>query len=307
MMQARENKDFKVVGYYPCWVPEGLEKVDFDVVTHVYYAFVIPTEQGTLLPMRNPDAAKKLIASAHAKGAKALVVVGGWDYLGVRLEKTFADATDTPEKRTHLADEIMEICLQYGFDGVDIDWEYPRLGNPSAIQYELLMMDLGQRLHSRDLLLTCAVHAGALPEGGILPDAAAQSDQVLGICDWINIMAYDGGDGKDHSPFSYAVACADYWHKDRGLPREKVVLGVPFYARSSWASYDSILSRDPEAWSRDVTTCDGSESYYNGVATMEQKAAYAKENLGGVMIWELTQDTSDREKSLLQAIGRAIR
>lgn len=48
------------------------------------------------------------------------------------------------------------------------------------------------------------------------------------------------------------------------------------------------------------------EVYYNGVDTITDKTLYAKENLGGIMIWELTQDTQDADKSLLQAIGEAI-
>lgn len=47
------------------------------------------------------------------------------------------------------------------------------------------------------------------------------------------------------------------------------------------------------------------EVYYNGVDTIAEKTRYAQENLGGIMIWELTQDTADWEKSLLQAIGNA--
>lgn len=34
---------------------------------------------------------------------------------------------------------------------------------------------------------------------------------------------------------------------------------------------------------------------------------YALENPGGVMVWELTQDTADEDKGLLQAIGRSIK
>lgn len=47
------------------------------------------------------------------------------------------------------------------------------------------------------------------------------------------------------------------------------------------------------------------EVYYNGVSTITEKTLYAKENLGGIMIWELTQDSMDNDKSLLQAIGKA--
>lgn len=82
-----------------------------------------------------------------------------------------------------------------------------------------------------------------------------------------------------------------------------MVLGVPFYARPSWADYGTILANVPDAWSRDHVVYNGMEVYYNGMDTIEKKARYAKENLGGIMIWELTQDASDPEKSLLQIIG----
>ena len=49
------------------------------------------------------------------------------------------------------------------------------------------------------------------------------------------------------------------------------------------------------------------EAYYNGVSTITKKARYAKKNLGGIMIWELTQDTANKKKSLLQAIGKVAK
>lgn len=46
---------------------------------------------------------------------------------------------------------------------------------------------------------------------------------------------------------------------------------------------------------------------FDGVDTIREKTQYARENLGGVMIWELTQDTGDRSRSLLQAVGDVIK
>ena len=48
------------------------------------------------------------------------------------------------------------------------------------------------------------------------------------------------------------------------------------------------------------------DAYYNGVDTIAKKTSYAMEDLGGIMIWELTQDTQNTEKSLLQTIGNTI-
>ena len=84
------------------------------------------------------------------------------------------------------------------------------------------------------------------------------------------------------------------------------MLGVPFYARPSWADYGTILASVPDAYSKDHVSYNGMDVYYNGIDTITEKARYAKEELGGIMIWELTQDTSDRSKSLLQARGAAL-
>lgn len=296
---------FKVVGYYPSWKPDRLQAVDFGIVTHVCYAFAIPTPEGTLLDLENPETARTLIRSAHENGAKVLLSVGGWSYNDTPLEGVFLSATASGAGVVRLAESILAVCEEYGFDGVDMDWEHPRVDGTSAKQYEALMLALSERLHAGDKLLTAAVLSGATADGNIYYDAAAHTNAVLNAVDFINIMAYDGGDGERHSQYSFAVDCGTYWKDTRGLPAHKIVLGVPFYARPSWADYGTILASVPDADGKDHTTYNGMEVYYNGVDTIAEKTRYAMENLGGIMIWELTQDTSERDKSLLQAIGSA--
>lgn len=305
--QNTELGDFKVVGYYPSWKPDRLQTVDFGVVTHVCYAFAIPTAEGSLRELENPDTARMLIRSAHENGAKVLLSVGGWSYNDTPLEGVFMEATATVEGVERLVQSILAMCGEYGFDGVDMDWEHPRVDGTSASQYEKLMLALAERLHGEGKLLTAAVLSGATADGNIYYDAAAHTNAVLNAVDFINVMAYDGGDGERHSSYQFAVDCGTYWKDTRGLPAHKVVLGVPFYARPSWADYGAILASAPDAGGGDHTAYNGMEVYYNGVDTIEEKTRYARENLGGVMIWELTQDTSDPDKSLLQAIGRAAK
>ena len=304
--QNTERTDFKVVGYYPSWKPDGLSSVDFGIVTHVCYAFAIPTAEGGLRDLENPDTALKLIRSAHENGARVLLSVGGWSYNDVPLETVFLEATADQAGVERLAAAILAMCEEYGFDGVDMDWEHPRVDGASSRQYEALMLALSEQLHARDKLLTAAVLGGVTADGNIYYDAAAHTNAVLNAVDFINVMAYDGGDGERHSPYQLAVDCGAYWKETRGLPAYKVVLGVPFYARPGWAGYGAILADVPDACEGDHTVYNGMEVYYNGMDTIAQKTRYARENLGGVMVWELKQDTGDRRKSLLQVIGDVL-
>lgn len=91
------------------------------------------------------------------------------------------------------------------------------------------------------------------------------------------------------------------------MPKEKVVLGVPFYGKPLSASYSDILSIDEKACNLDTFAIDGAETYYNGIPTIKQKALWACGNMGGIMIWELSQDVTDMDKSLLKVIGDTVR
>ena len=302
----RKPGDFKVVGYYPSWTADGLDYVNCDVLTHVCYAFAIPKADGTLRPLENPDTARALIKKAHKKGVLVLLSVGGWSYNDVPLEGVFMEATATKAKRKKLADSIVAMCEKYGFDGADMDWEHPRADGTSKKQYEALMLSLSKRLHKKDKLLTAAVLSGATADGNIYYDAAAHTDAVLEAVDFINVMAYDGGEGERHSSYQFAKDCGKYWKKTRGLPAEKVVLGVPFYARPGWADYGTLVESVPGAHKKDHVTYNGTEVWYNGTKTIAKKTKYARENLGGIMIWDLTKDSKKKSRSLLETIRKNL-
>lgn len=298
---------FKVVGYYPSWEPGKINTIQYNNLTHINYAFAIPTSDGSLLPLENASAATQIIQTAHQNGVKVLLAIGGWSYNGTPLEATFMSATSTQDKVVKFGNAIIAMAKQYGFDGVDIDWEHPRTDGTSKQQYEALMVYLKGELKKSNMLLTAAVLSGVTPEGVIYWDSAAQTDTVINTVDWFNVMAYDGGDGIRHSTYDFAVLSANYWKNTRHMPAEKVVLGVPFYGRPSWASYAEILAANPNAYNTDISVINGMEAYYNGIPTIKAKTQWACDNVGGIMIWELSQDTTDLSKSLLNAIGSTVR
>lgn len=298
---------FKIVGYYPSWEPTKINTIQYDNLTHINYAFAIPTSDGSLLPLENANIASQIIQAAHAKGVKVLLAVGGWSYNGTPLEATFMSATSTSDKITKFGNAIIAMAKQYGFDGVDMDWEHPRTDGTSKQQYENLMVYLSTELKKSNMLLTSAVLSGVTPDGVVYWDSAAHTNTVINAVDWFNVMAYDGGDGIRHSSYNFAILCANYWKNTRSMPAGKVVLGVPFYGRPSWASYAAILQANPNAYNTDISMINGIEAYYNGIPTIKAKTQWACDNIGGIMMWDLSQDTTDLSKSLLNAIATTVR
>ena len=55
--KAGASSPVKVVGYYPDWKSYQPQKLQMDVLTHIAYAFAIPTPDSRLLPLENPETA----------------------------------------------------------------------------------------------------------------------------------------------------------------------------------------------------------------------------------------------------------
>lgn len=289
---------FKVVGYAPNWYgTEYLDQIPYSQLTHLIYAFAVPTTNGTIRPLNDDGFMTALVSKAHAHGVKVSVAIGGWSYNDTPLEATFAQATNTNAKCKMLADAMLALVDQYQLDGIDVDWEYPQSNTRS--QYETLIQYLRTGLDERgtEKYLTSAV-AGTPSDG--------YSQAALHNLDWVNIMAYDGDDGANHSPYSYAVDSTNAW-KAQGLSKQQLVVGVPFYERPNWASYGEIVAADRNNAYKDSTTINGTVVYYNGLQTIAQKTDFACDNAGGIMIWEMSQDyTADPSLSLLNRITATI-
>lgn len=83
--------------------------------------------------------------------------------------------------------------------------------------------------------------------------------------------------------------------------REQAVLGVPFYSRPTYYTYSQLVAMDPANANRDCTTVSGVQQCYNGIPTITRKTQWAMANAGGMMNWELSQDTTG-STSLVTAI-----
>ena len=188
-----------------------------------------------------------------------MISVGGWT-----LSSKFSDVALTQSSRAKFAKSAVDFVVQYGFDGVDIDWEYPVGGGlesnvyrPEDKQnYTLLLRELRAQLDARGALNARKYYLSIASPAG---DDKIRNIEPLGIaqvCDWINIMSYDFAGGWEkttghHAPlFSPegrgAQNPSTLWSVDgavrqflaAGAPPSKIVVGIPFYGRG-WSGVPS--------------------------------------------------------------------
>ncbi len=285
-------KPFRVIGYFYSWGDASdVDHVAWECLTHVNYAFMLAAEDGSI-SNSEPERLKQLVTVAHEHNVQVLVSIGGWGQ-----DRPFAEFAASPERRTRFITQVLQAVEDYDLDGVDIDWEYPSAESRSVQDFVDLMSELRTELAPKGKLLTAAVSANHVNGDGI-------SEKVFPLVDFLNIMAYDGPD-QNHASMPFTQAALDYWTA-RGLPQEKMVLGVPFYGRSPEVSYRKLVELDPQAAQSDEWEYQGSRVYYNGIPTIQEKTRMARRQASGIMIWALQHDTED-DTSLLKAIAEAAR
>ena len=267
---------FKSVGYTTSW-SGNVNTIQYRKLTHINYAFVIPNANGTLAAVQNPSKLRSLVVQGHANNVKVLISIGGW--MGGN-DSPFESMASTAATRTAFVTNTINLVQRYNVDGVDIDWEYPNPGT-SANNFTHLTNQLSSALHSRGKPLTAAVVSGGATALGVQP-------AVSGYVDFLNIMLYDGG--SPHANYNWTISNINQW-KSRGLPAKKAVLGVPFYSRPTYYSYARLVATDPANANRDCTTVNGAQQCYNGRPTIRRKTQWAMAHAGGMMNWELSQDS----------------
>jgi chitinase len=303
-VQAQDAPPYRVVGYFSSW---GIYDRNFlvtdiaaDKLTHINYAFFLIAKDGTCMlgdeeadtqfsyPGDTDDEALRgnfkqlnLLKESHP-GLQTLMSIGGWS--GSAL---FSDVALTDESRQKFVASCVAMMTQYGFNGIDIDWEYPTGGGddgnaarPEDKQnFTLLLAEFRKQLEAQGsadkqhYLLTIAAPAGVEQYQHI------ELDKIVTSLDWINVMTYDfSGDWSEKTGFN-APLFADPKSPDlasnnddtiiqgylaAGIPADKLVLGVPFYGRG-WAGVDKTNDGLYQAYASipDGTTEAGSFEYFD--------------------------------------------
>lgn len=248
------SKRMNIVGYYAAWaVNTGFTPAQIDAtrLTHINYAFanIGPDLKITLgYPYIDPYNFSLLNALKQTNpNLKTLISVGGWTWSGL-----FSDVALTEASRKTFADSSVAFIKQYGFDGVDIDWEYPVSGGlPTNIRrpedkhnFTLLLQALREVLDAqgdvdgKHYLLTIAGGSGSYYP------LNTELSLIHPYLDYACIMTYDIHGtwdvytdfnaplflNNDISPqYKWSVDSGIRAWQEAGFPMQKLMMGIPFY------------------------------------------------------------------------------
>lgn len=302
-----QSKNFKVMGYFsesPFNAPID-ESVQFEGLTHLIYAFVKANEDGHIVTIKKPERLKELVKKSHAHGVKVVIAVGGIYNGNKRAVTQFEAMASSKEATDQFVSEMADFVDLYQVDGIEIDWEYP--SEASKENYESLMVALKEMLSKKGKTLSAAV-AGAASVDSKAPSVDSLTDKSLACLDWVDIMAYDLGSGLNgqQSPYWFANISIQYYLK-RQVPAEKIILGLPLFARPSWKQYRELVAMNRENAYTDYVATEKLPSYYNGVNTIAEKTRLALSQAGGIMFFDINEDTHDEtsaQKTALEMIER---
>ncbi len=205
--------------------------------------------------------------------------------------------------RAAFVSSLVALMQEKGFDGLDIDWEYPNtlnggseVNNGEYEKYGLLLQDLAEAFFEHGWTLSmCTNQSGWKMPGG----------EVLAAADYINSMAY----GPWPTFLGNAVmtqginVCTN-----RGVPKRRIVVGQSIYSNANyqygWGELATRILKAhatwPERWDCDTlweswananNGKSGSYINFTGPSTYRAKCNRARmEGYGGVMSWGYYSD-----------------
>jgi chitinase len=276
-----KETSFRILAYATDAVIVDL--IPYDKLTHINYSFLIPNADGTFAPLNNSWKLNTIVEKGHAQDVRVSLAVGGWGW-DAQFEQMAGDAGSRRTFVKNLTDTVNE----YGLDGVDIDWEYPDPGKSSQ-NFLALMRELRESLP--DKLISTAVIGSGDEVGAAIPN------EVFALVDFVNVMTYDGTRHGSMAEFEEGL---NYW-SGRGVPKEKINMGTPFYSRPGEVTYAKLVQQDPAAAQTDAFDYLGTAQNYTGIPTTRAKTRLAMQSAGGIMFWSLDHDAQGKY-SLVNAI-----
>jgi chitinase len=254
------------VGYWQSWSiyrgddcnPFRSEHIDASSYTHIVFSFASISAGGTLeawdfeADVKGGEYQQFLKVKEKYPGTKLMIAVGGWTHNDPDNERLyrFSNSAATARSRMIFAQSAVAFMRKWGFDGLDIDWEYPgdetRGGDATLDKGNLVLLCDELRKYfdaaPEDFELTIAV-----PASTDRFDVGFDFGGLAKSIDFFNVMAYDlhgvwddppvTGAHSDIAGINFAI---EYMLAD--VPASQVVMGMPAYGRSYTMTDESCLT-----------------------------------------------------------------
>lgn len=329
--QSQKSTNFLIAGFYPYW-----EQLKFpphiainNGVNILYHAFVWPDQNGNLVVPKNFNN-KEIIDIAKSKNIRVILSVGGGN-----TSYEFSKVLNNPQLFQNFANQLLNFIKKNNYDGVDIDWEFPK-NSFDTLNLNKLVQFLRQNLENNYIIsvdLPYANYSGKYFDIDFLKYFVnyfvVMSYDYSGA--WSRISGYNAPLKSGFCNTHDIQKSIEYWLA-RGIDSKKILLGIPFYGRAfnsdepcqgfnkSFATpYRNILSlldNEDYQYFWDFMTktpylvSKKDKIYYSfdDLSSINDKIHYASlMNLGGVAIWEITQDIVDNHHRLLPYIVQTIK
>lgn len=301
----RPQKDFIVLAY----VESGRKSIpDANLMTHIIYAFGVFNDNNDGIEIPTPEKLKQLsyLKNDNSK-LKVILGIGGYKRGG------FSEMAQSPKKRKNFVKSCLKIIKQYDLDGVDLDWEFPttEAGGHTAspnddFNYVLVVRELRKKL-GKDKWISVYSNNSA---------RWIDFSGMLQYIDYVNVSGYNLRIKEGHQSNLYSsIICGDWSveksvkkHISKGVPSEKILLGVPFFGRGRdpFPSYvecpkfekynhGTTLKWDNQAKAPYYVDDKGNLVLgFDSPESLEFKCDFIKENkLGGIFYWNYDGDYTD--------------
>ncbi len=251
------------------------------------------------------DEALAEIKRLHKEAGSRARLIAGFGF----IDKQITAINTKPAVRRKLARNMAKWVIERGYQGIDLDWEYPENANQWN-RFALFLAELREELAGSGVSISIAASV----------NYRIPTLQVTDQIDFIVTMSY-GSQAAQHASMERYQKEANICVNKLKMPKVKVVLGLPFYSNEQGKltdqyGYSQIYSWYPNL-KADVNTfrakkkdgSDGAMHSFNGRKLISEKCRWAKDNgFGGVMIWAYETDLPlNHHASLGRAMYKVLR